>query len=117
MRVGEEIQRALLRAEQLERTCPRSLRVRLMTRYGGSIEKRTGVLHGDDNQPDIPLGLLITAHIAVRSRDKMERQNHQSSTTEKLILWDELDDRAGELTTIVEQCVAAAEAALGITRP
>jgi hypothetical protein len=114
--VGDEICKALLRAEDLERTCPRRLRVRLMTRYGGDIARRTGVLFGEENEPDVPLGLLISAHIAVRGREEMDRQQHHSCANEILILWSELDARATELTRLVEQCVAACEKALGIVR-
>jgi hypothetical protein len=83
----------------------RQIYIRFMTQFGGTAEKRIGVTIYPYDSP----GLLIRAGFAAKNKQELEAQG---TNCEVLIPWDELDARAGELVSIVDQCIAAAEAAV-----
>jgi hypothetical protein len=111
--VGLAIKAAVKRAEEHERLATRTLRIRIMTRWGGDRDHRTGVTPAGC---DPPIGLLIRAHFVARNDDELKAQmpDYRGYHSERLVRWEELDQRANELVALVDECVTAAEAAVGI---
>ena len=94
MNVGLAIQAAIQRAEQHEQLSSRRLRVRFAMRWDGGSQ-----------------ALWIRAVIAARSDDELWAQDERC---ERVIPWERLDECAGGLVSIVDACVAAADAACGV---
>lgn len=57
-------------------------------------------------------GLKIWAYFAARNGGELEAQ-HAPEVGRRLVPWVELDDRAGELVRLVDECVAEVERSLG----
>lgn len=92
--VGLAIQAAIVRAEQHERLSTRRLRVRFAMRWDGGCQ-----------------ALWIRATIAARSGDELDAQDERC---ERFVPWERLDECACDLVSIVDACVAAADAAVGL---
>lgn len=111
MNTGLAIKAAIERGREHQRRiidgCDRKLYVRFMTQWGGTPEQRTGVTVDRYDSP----GLLIRAAFASRNNVELAAQG---TNCERMVPWDELDARAGALIGLVDECVAAAEAAVGL---
>jgi hypothetical protein len=90
--VGEALARAMSRADQLRQASARSVRVRILTRFG-----------------DYEDGLTIVARIAARTGPELEAQDGKGVRHLPL---SELDARAHELPALVEAAAAEVEAAV-----
>jgi hypothetical protein len=83
--VGAAIAAALERGEQLRKASTRKPRVRIMTVFG------------DDHS-----GLIVNARIAARTDEELMAQQNVGT---RRILWADLDVRAAELVTLVDEVV------------
>jgi hypothetical protein len=90
--VGAAIAAALERGEQLRKASPRRPRVRIMTVFG------------DDHS-----GLTVNARIAARTDEELMAQQNVGT---RRILWADLDVRAAELVTLVDEVVSEVETAI-----
>lgn len=97
--VGLAIKDAISRAAHHEKTSPRRLSVRFSTRDGHGLNLG---------------GLTISCHIAVRSAAELEAQ-HNNPALSRDIAWEDLDLKAGELISIVDDVVENAKRAVGIS--
>jgi hypothetical protein len=95
MNVGLAIKAAIERAETHERVSQRKLRVWFSIRWDGGAQ-----------------ALWIRASIAARNDAELSGQDERC---ERFVPWDRLDELAtnGKLIEVVDQCVAAADAAVG----
>lgn len=88
---------AMKRADELQATCARRLRVRFMTQ------------HGDDRS-----GLTVAVTIAARTGPELEAQQGKGV---RRIAWNDLDTRAGDLVGLVEEAVSEIEDAVRMAPP
>lgn len=95
--VGKAISAALDRAEELRRMTDRPARIRIMT------------IFGDDRS-----GLTINARISPKSPAEHRAQNGLGT---RCIPWDELDARASELVSLVDEVVGEVTLAVKSTPP
>ena len=95
MNVGQSIQAAISRAKQHERAMSTwKLRVHFATQWGELVSE----------------GIHIVASVPASSTEEYAARKHLAH---RMVLWEELDERAGELTAIVETVVAEVLAAVG----
>lgn len=97
MDVGAALKAASERAIAHEQMCPRMMRVRLMTHWG-----------------DYRGGLTIAVSIAVRAPAEAEIFNAGKNMVTRVVPWDDLDARAGELVALIDECVREVEQNFGI---
>ena len=90
--VGPAIKAAVARGQAHAKTCPRKLRVRVMTVWG-----------------DDASGLTMAATIAAKDQTEL-----QMGTVAETIPWEDLDARCGELVGIVDRLVAEVEHRFGL---
>jgi hypothetical protein len=95
--VGEGLSRAIVRAEELRLSSPRRVRVRIVTKHG-----------------DLDPGVIVVANIASRTGPELEAQMGKGVRYVPLA---ELDARAHELPSLVDEAAAEIEAAVAGAPP
>lgn len=95
--VGEGLSRAIVRAEELRRSSPRRIRVRIVTRHG-----------------DLDPSVIVVANIASKTGPELEAQMGKGVRYVPLA---ELDARAHELAKLVDEAAAEIEAAVASAPP
>jgi hypothetical protein len=95
--VGEGLSRAIARAEELRLSSPRRVRVRIVTKHG-----------------DLDPGMIVVANIASRTGPELEAQIGKGVRYVPLA---ELDARAHELPSLVDEAAAEIEAAVAGAPP
>lgn len=90
--VGEGLSRAMARADELRESSPRKVRVRIVTRFG-----------------DLAPGVIVVASIAWKTGPELEAQSGKGVRYVPLA---ELDARAHELASLVDEAAAEVEAAV-----
>ncbi|MGD0333927.1 MAG: hypothetical protein ABSA90_11820 [Xanthobacteraceae bacterium] len=100
MNVGLAIKAAIDRGREHQRLSPRKLFIRFNMQWNGTLAR------GYDSP-----GLLIGARIAAHNNTELEAQE---GNCDRMVPWEELDTRAGELVALVDECVAAVYAAVKI---